>query len=85
MTDALYTCTFSVDPKEFPELLSARRWSQSRVSGGNHSFSGGPKVGSNFNVDVRLETTPSNFPHGGLIWLVASPDRSRAQVDYYEE
>ena len=85
MTDVLYTCTLSVDPKDFPALLSARHWSQARVSGSSHSFSSGPKVGSNFYVDVRLETTPSDFQHGGLIWLVASPDRSRAQVDYYEE
>ena len=85
MTDVLYTCTLSVDPKDFPTLLSARRWSQARVLGGSYSFSSGPKVGSNFSVDIRLETTPSNFPHGGSIWLVASPDRSRAQVDYYEE
>ena len=85
VTDVLYTCTLSVAPREFPALLSARRWSQARVSGGSHSFSSGPKVGRNFSVDVRLETTPSDFPHGGSIWLVASPDRSRAQVDYYEE
>jgi hypothetical protein len=85
VTDVLYTCTLTVDPKDFPSLLSGRGWSNERVIGGSHSFGSGPKVGRNFTVDVKFATTPADFPHGGSIWIVASPDRSHAQVDFYEE
>lgn len=85
-TDVLTTCAFEIDPVEFTSLLSVWQLDEKSVSGNNYSFSGGPKVSSEFMVAVEYSNTdPKDFPHGGRISLVADNSRSKWQVDYYEE
>lgn len=84
-TDDLETCTFSVDPAEFPVLLGGWRFQAKAASGGSYAFSGGPKLGPEFEVVREYEISPPEFKHGGRVSLVHNSSRSRAQVDYYEE
>ena len=85
ITDALSTCTFDVEPAEFPTLLTGWSFIERKASGGSYGFSGGPRVGREFPVATEFSVTPREFTHGGRISLVANEERSRVQLDYYEE
>lgn len=86
VSDVLTTCTFELDPTDLPKLLTG--WSFKRLSakGRSYSFSGGPKLGREFPVDVEFAiANPREFPNGGRVSLIADASRTRFQVDYYEE
>jgi hypothetical protein len=86
ITDVLTTCTFEIDPTDFPALMNGWQFKRTRDGGGSYSFANGSKVGTEFPVAVAFTVIdPPAFPHGGSVILVANRSRSRAQVDYYEE
>lgn len=86
ITDVLTTCTFEIDPADFPALLKGWQLKRTHDGGGSYSFANGPKVGPEFPVAVAFTViNPPAFPNGGSVILVADGSRSRAQVDYYEE
>lgn len=84
-TDVLTTCAFEIDPSEFPELLTGWRFAESAASGQSYAYAGGPRVGPAFAVAREFSVTPREFVHGGRISLVTNAQRTRGQVDYYEE
>jgi hypothetical protein len=84
-TDRLTTCSFDVSQRDFTVLLSGRRWTVQPATGGSYGFSGGPKVGPEFPVEVEYIALPPEFKHGGEVRLVANHERTRVQVDLYEE
>lgn len=84
-TDVLSTCAFDIEPADFPSLLTGWRFVEGAASGGSYRFSGGPKVGREFPVTTEYSATPPEFTNGGRISLVTNKERSRVQLDYYEE
>ncbi len=86
VSDVLTTCTFDLDPKDFPTLLTGWNFKQRSATGGSYSFSGGPKLGREFQVESEFGISdPPDFANGGRVSLVADASRTRFQVDYYEE
>lgn len=85
-TDVLTTCTFKLDPRDFPQLLKGWPFRRLTATGGSYSFSGGPRLGREFAVNVAFAVDDSpEFPNGGRIALVADAQRARVQLDYYVE
>ena len=85
MTDVLATCSFELEPEQFSNLLTGWDFRQTPASGSSYEFSSGPKVGREFPIAVEFSASPSEFEHGGRISIVADVERSRVQLDYYEE
>ena len=84
-TDVLTTCTFRIDPKEFPSLL--RGWDFSKEKRKN-SFShdeAGAKVGTNFSIDEAYIVHPTSYKHGGYVQMLTNKDRTDVTVDIYIE
>ena len=85
MTDATVTCAFEIDPRDFGTLLLGWPFKEDAASGGSYSYSGGPKVGRDFQVAVEYSVKPAEFKEGGRVSIVANKARSMVQLDYYEE
>lgn len=84
-TDVLITCVFRIDPEDFPSLLAGKDFSERAVSGSSYDFSTGPTVGKSFPVVAEFSAIPSDFKHGGRVWMVTNAERNLALVSYYEE
>ncbi len=86
LSDVLTTCTFELDPQDFPKLLTGWPFRRISAEGGSYSFSEGPRLGREFAVDVAFAVNdPPEFPNGGRVALVADARRARVQLDYYVE
>ena len=84
-SDVLTTCAFEIDPSEFPKLLAGWPFAESAASGQSYAYAGGPRVGPAFPVAREFSVTTREFVHGGRVSLVTNAQRTRGQVDYYEE
>ena len=86
VTDVATTCTFDIDPVDFPRLTTGWRFTAVLASGDSYGYAMGPKLGPKFAINTLLSVkNPPEFPHGGHVWLVADARRSRVQVDYFKE
>lgn len=83
-TDMSITCDISIDPMQFPELLSGYGFSRAMSEDGSHSL-GLPKLGTEFAVAGAFEASPSEFKYGGVVGVYADVPRKRAIVHLYIE
>ncbi|PHS00327.1 MAG: hypothetical protein COA80_02930 [Leeuwenhoekiella sp.] len=81
--DTLETCTFSLNAADFPKLVRGAAFQERRVAGSSYTYSGGPKLGPQFEVSTLYEVTPPEFTNGGNIRLVTNRDRTKAQADLW--
>lgn len=85
-SDVMTTCTFRLDPREFPKLLVGWPFRRVPATGGSFSFSSGPQFGREFAVDVAFAVNdPPEFPNGGSVAVIADAQRAQVQLDYYVE
>ncbi|EPE95883.1 hypothetical protein RGCCGE502_23575 [Rhizobium grahamii CCGE 502] len=83
-TDVIATCVFEISQSDFPVLLRGRAFNKEVVSGTNHDFAA-YAIGQAFSASARYLVQPAEFKHGGYVSLVANAERTRVQVEIYQE
>jgi hypothetical protein len=88
ITDVLVDCSFTIDPNEFPKLLTGWSFREHRYEG---QYPGqvitflkdlGFPVAVVFEADI---STDSDFTHGGFFLIYADAARSRVHTKLYIE
>jgi hypothetical protein len=86
-TDMLLTCSFEIDPSDFPRLLASERYELDPVPGYErvHEFPMSADLGPNFEVTLHYSAVPKGVAHGGAIEVFADRDKRHVLAHIYIE
>jgi hypothetical protein len=86
-SDTLYTCSFSVDPKDFPKLLVSERYELDKTNYYKraHDLGMSANLGPNFPVGFHYQALPKDALHGGSIDVLTDDKKELVIAHLYIE